>query len=262
MKRLAVASSKWKVRLQTWSLEFEWSREIRGRIVRWTVANTVAGVTAAGLFWSLDRSWPYAPLPVVALALLAFGAILGASQWLALRGWSSLSKWWLLAAPLAGFGGWLCGLIVGSVTVVTVLVSSGPGAAGWTFILILPVAAGLATGRRRSPMGTHEVTPTAAVVVAYRERGRRDGERCPMALRSRLHQHADRADLDAAMAWVCGRPNLRTSQRYRIPFAGKVNPLEWAVSSRRSRSPELGLAGSPWRTLIEQLNLLRVPKLG
>jgi hypothetical protein len=144
MKRLAVASSKWKVRLQTWSLEFEWSREIRGRIVRWTVANTVAGVTAAGLFWSLDRSWPYAPLPVVALALLAFGAILGASQWLALRGWSSLSKWWLLAAPLAGFGGWLCGLIVGSVTVVTVLVSSGPGAAGWTFILILPVAAGLA----------------------------------------------------------------------------------------------------------------------
>lgn len=145
MKRLAVASSKWKGRLQAWALGFELSMEIRGRIVRWTVANMVAGVAAAGLFWLLDRLWPYASFPVIALELLAFGAILGASQWLALQGWSSLSRWWLLVAPLAGLGAWFCGLIIGSVTVVTVLVSSGPGAAGWTFILIVPVAAGIAT---------------------------------------------------------------------------------------------------------------------
>jgi hypothetical protein len=97
------------------------------------------------LTWWLARSWLYRPVPIVPLALLAFGAVIGASEWLALRGWSSVSRWWLLVAPLAGFGAWFCGLIFGSVMVMMVLASLGSDAAGWTFILMLPVAGGLAT---------------------------------------------------------------------------------------------------------------------
>ena len=209
-----------RLRLQIWARGFEWSKATCLRVVRWTLANALAAAIIAGLFWQAERWQPEASILVLALAFLAFGGILGAGQWLALRGWSTLSRWWLLLAPPAGLGR----------LAVRAVFRRCPGRLfhRYSARLELPCSRRGCVARAdgphrhcldgqpghvvsgRSSMGAHAVGKTGVSLVAACELPRRSRERLSVALRS-VHAGSEfRPALDTVVARVCRGPGLRS----------------------------------------------------
>jgi uncharacterized membrane protein len=104
-------------------------QRIRAVLIPWTGVNTLAGALTAAAFGSGIGVYP---------SLFAFGLIFGLLQWPVLRKPYGLSRWWMVAAPVAGVvlgqGAIVLGWIVALATLFSIL----------TFIL--PVMALTAAG--------------------------------------------------------------------------------------------------------------------